>query len=283
MKKEIIKKMCVLGDGAVGKTSLIRRFVYDTFDDIYITTIGSKTTAKVLHIPFGNESIMLKLQIWDLLGQKGFAKLHVSSFKGANGVFMVTDITRKETLDSLEEYWIPKVQSLVGNIPFVILANKRDLMRKAKFTQEDLREFASRYNVPYYLTSAKNGRNVNQAFYALGRNMMDPRIGKPKFPSRPKIIHPHQIFEGERVEFARIIDIIIDDFCKGYSDFEDGMSVLERQFEMAKLDLSNPTIEALKRALDRLELVEQGIKKREIARADHLKRLRWLEEIQLGT
>ena len=65
--KDIVKKMCVIGEAAVGKTSLIRRFVVDKFDDRYIATIGSKTSAKSIHIPKGNLTIYLKLQIWDII------------------------------------------------------------------------------------------------------------------------------------------------------------------------------------------------------------------------
>ena len=93
--KEMMKKMLVLGDGAVGKTSLIRRYVYDRFEDKYIATIGTKTSAKTLKIPTDQDPITLKLQIWDILGQKGYRKLHNSSFRGTHGVFMVADITIK--------------------------------------------------------------------------------------------------------------------------------------------------------------------------------------------
>jgi small GTP-binding protein len=280
--REIMKKMLVLGDGAVGKTSLIRRFVLDRFDDKYIVTIGTKTSAKSLQIPVGREIMDLKLQIWDILGQKGFTKLHNTSFKGTNGVFMVADVTKKKSLLSIESYWLPKVHHLVGNVPFVILANKSDLIKSAEFTYEDLREFGARLKVPFYLTSARNGKNVKQAFYSLGIKMLEGREIRP-LPKleKPRIIHPRLLFEGEKGEITRLIDKIIDDFCKQYTSLEDAMPVLRRQFELAKLDLNHPSIEALKRAIDRLALVEMGIKKRDVARADHAKRLKWIEDLAL--
>ncbi len=275
-----MKKMLVLGDGAVGKTSLIRRFVLDKFDDKYLVTIGTKTSGKAIQIPTGSEVIDLKLQIWDILGQKGYTKLHNSSFKGTNGVFMVANITRKKSLFNLEAYWLPKVRHLVGNIPFVILANKSDLIREAEFTKEDLREFAARYKVPYYLTSAKNGKNVKQAFYTLGIRILESKSVGHLVPAKQRIIHPRLLFEGDKSEVTKLIDMIIDDFCKDYSDLEDAMPVLRRQFELAELDLNHPTLTALKKAIDRLALVEMDVKKREIARADHAKRLKWIEEVR---
>lgn len=276
--KEVQKKIILLGDGAVGKTSLIRRFVVDKFDDRYIVTIGSKITAKDLQITEDEKVFYLKLQIWDILGQKGYKKLHKTTFRGTDGVFMVADITRKDTLRSLETYWIPKVQSLVGPVPFVILANKSDLLQRAEFKEEELKEFATKYGVPYYLTSAKNGENVNRAFYSLGKKMLKLKVTELPKTHRPKIIHPRLIFEGEKGDVVRLIDKIIDDFCKEYGGLEDAMPVLRKQFEFAGLDPNSPTREALIMAIERLAEVEMGFKKREIAEANLNRRLKWIKE-----
>ena len=83
--REMMKKMCVIGDGAVGKTSLIRRFVVGNFDDKYVATIGAKTTAKHLEISRGDQTTHLKLQIWDILGARSHAKIQKTAFKGADG------------------------------------------------------------------------------------------------------------------------------------------------------------------------------------------------------
>lgn len=276
--KEVQKKIILLGDGAVGKTSLIRRFVVDKFDDKYIVTIGSKITAKDLQIAEDDKVFYLKLQIWDILGQKGYKKLHNSTFRGTDGVFMVADITRKDTLRSLETYWIPKVQSLIGPVPFIILANKADLMHRAEFREEELREFTKRYGAPYYLTSAKSGENVKKAFYILGKKLLKLKGSElPKMP-QPKIIHPRLIFEREKGDIVRLIDKIIDDFCKEYGDLEGAMPVLRKQFEFAGLDPNNPTREALIMAIERLAEVEMGFKKRESAEANLNKRLKWVKE-----
>lgn len=279
--KDIMKKMLIVGDAAVGKTSLVRRFVYERFDDKYLTTIGTKTSAKSLQFNQGKDLINLKLQIWDILGQKGYTKLHNSSFKGTNGVFLVADVTRKETLASLITYWIPKVQYLVGKVPMVILANKSDLIKEAEFTKKDLNNIASKFNSSYYLTSAKNGSNVDSAFHVLGKRMIEIKEAAAQKPSKNWVIHPRLLFEGDKSEISKIIDKIIDDFCRDYANLEDAMPIIKRQFELAELDLNHPTIEALTRAIDRLEKVEMHSKKRKIARADHEKRLKWLEDIRL--
>lgn len=270
--KEYQKKVLILGDGAVGKTSLIRRFVVDKFDDKYILTIGSKVTAKALKIEMHGEPIYLKLQIWDILGQKGYKKLYSSTFRGSKGVLLVADITRKETLQNLEDYWIPTIQKFVGNIPFVILANKSDLGKAAKFKEKELKEFAGKYNAPSYITSAKTGENADLAFQVLGKIMIKSKQTDIS-PQSDKIIP-----EVDNGGFADIIDRIINDFCKEYNRPLDAMPILRKQFELAKLDLKKPTQETLTEAIERLAEIERGFKDLETVEANRKKRLKWIGE-----
>ena len=268
---EYRKKILLIGDAAVGKTSLIRRLVVDIFDDKYITTIGTKITVKDMQITVEDEMVYLKFQIWDILGQKGYTKLYNASFKGAHGVLFVADLTRKETLDSLKNYWIPQVREVIGTMPFIILANKSDLVTKAQFGVEELQDFAKAFNVPFYLTSAKNGDNVNDAFNTLGKKMFQSRGPSPKLKDT-------RIIEEAKSANALLIDRIIDDFSKGYGGLEEAMPVLRRQFELANLDLNHPTKEALVSAVERLADVEAGFKKMEIAQANLRRRLKWIKE-----
>jgi Ras-related protein Rab-1A len=274
--KEIQKKIILLGDGAVGKTSLIRRFVVDKFDDKYILTIGSKITAKNIQIQKNDKTFQMKLQIWDILGQKGYEKLHKSTFRGTDGVILVTDITRKTTLSSLKNYWIPEVHKIAGRIPFVILANKSDLLGNAAFDEEDLREIALNFDAAYFYTSAKYGDNVDKAFYAIGLGIIERRR------SEARRYFSSEFLESEKGEMADLIDKIIDDFCTQYGKIEDAMPVLRKQFELAKLDLNNPSIEALKKAIERLAQIETNFKEKKIADANRTKRLKWIRDINRG-
>ncbi|UCE73032.1 MAG: GTP-binding protein [Methanomassiliicoccales archaeon] len=274
--KEVQKKIILLGDGAVGKTSLIRRFVVDKFDDKYILTVGSKITAKEIQINMKEQVFIVKLQIWDILGQRGFTKLHQSSFRGTHGVFLVADITRMDTLRSLRTYWVPEVQKIAGSVPFVILVNKYDLMDNAKFNEEELTEFASKYKVPFYFTSAKNGDNVKKAFYTLGKSMIELKgIPQPK-PQETKIV------ADSNIGMVEVIDWIIDDFCMEYGKHEDAMPVVRKQFKLAKLDLKNPSKDALRLVIERLATVEKGFKEWEIVEANRIKRLKWIKDIDRG-
>lgn len=165
-KRQFVKKICLLGDGEVGKTSLIRRYVLDKFDDQYIQTFGAKATKKVLDLEYVN----LTLMIWDVLGQKTYKALHSSYYTGANGALLVCDMTRPETLEHLE-HWTADLFEVSGKIPVVVLGNKSDL--EMRIDPLDLEAFAATLGSSAMLTSARTGQNVQEAFQALGEKTME--------------------------------------------------------------------------------------------------------------
>jgi small GTP-binding protein len=175
--REVIKKICLLGDPAVGKTSLIRRYVFDMFDDKYITTIGTKVTKKTVVVPGPvqpSADIRITLLIWDILGQREYQRLHPVYYQGAEGALIVCDSTRKETIGNLAT-WVTSFKNVVGNVPVVFLINKSDLVDPEKFDRTEIDSLSRQHHAPYLPTSAKNGLNVERAFItvseALARNL----------------------------------------------------------------------------------------------------------------
>ena len=163
--REVIKKICLLGDPAVGKTSLIRRYVFDMFDDKYITTIGTKVTKKTVMVaPTGTASgVKITLLIWDILGQREYQRLHPVYYQGAEGALIVCDSTRKETIGSLST-WVTSFKNVVGPVPVVFLMKKSDLVDPEKFDRTEIEGLCKQHNAPYLPTSAKSGLNVEKAF-----------------------------------------------------------------------------------------------------------------------
>ncbi len=180
-RKRIQRKICLLGDGAVGKTSLIRKYVMDKFDDKYLPTIGTKVSRKEIVIPFQKEKIVVDLTIiiWDIVGQKAYQKLRRMYYQGANGALVVCDITRRDTLESIRE-WTKSLFQVSKPVPVLLLANKSDLIHKAEFKPPDLEAIAAEFRSPYFYTSAKSGANVNRAFHRLGELMVYPIIRKKR-------------------------------------------------------------------------------------------------------
>jgi small GTP-binding protein len=163
----IKKKICMLGIFAVGKTSLVQRFVKSIFSEKYLTTVGVKIDKKTLNV--GNQ--VVDLMLWDLHGEDEFQKLQISYLRGASGYFLVADGTRASTLDGvlrLKE----TVDKALGKIPFLLLVNKLDLLdewavdegRLARLLEEDW---------TILKTSAKSGQGVEEAFLALATKTME--------------------------------------------------------------------------------------------------------------
>ena len=162
------KKVCLLGDFSVGKTSLIRRFVYDAFTDKYITTVGTKISSKIVKI---SDEIEVNIMIWDIVGNLFYKTLQLSYFKGSNGGLLVYDITREDTLINLRN-WVDRFQKVVGKVPLIFIANKIDLKDQVKFGLKESEDVLREFNSPFFVSSAKTGENVEKIFNTLGKNMV---------------------------------------------------------------------------------------------------------------
>jgi len=172
--KEVMKKICLLGDPAVGKTSLIRKFVYDRFDDKYITSIGTKVSTKDMYLknawPDGRDVHMVLL-IWDILGQREHATLHAVFYRGAEGALIVGDTTRMDTMRSLD-HWAGNFRAVVGSAPVVFLGNKSDLPIAEDFDDGVVASLKEKYSTEFIFTSAKTGENVERAFSMIAEKLL---------------------------------------------------------------------------------------------------------------
>lgn len=175
--KKLMKKVCLLGDGAVGKTSLIRKFVFDTFDDKYIMTFGTKVSKKDVTMTRNGQEFNMTFIIWDILGQRVHDNIHSAYYQGASGAFIVCDTTRLETLEHLEE-WIHVFRNVNKDSPVVLLANKSDLVNDMQFGEDEMRDIAAKYSMKFHLTSAKTGAHVEESFIELGSEVIDLHLKK---------------------------------------------------------------------------------------------------------
>lgn len=164
--KVIQRKICLLGDIAVGKTSLVRRFVEGKFDDKYLSTIGVKISRKTLEQPDSK----LNLLIWDLAGGDDFSKAGASYLRGAAGALIVCDLTRPDTINAYH-YYAEQLKEISPQAKLLFLGNKSDLEDKRRLTDEQLAEASQRWDSSYLLTSAKTGLNVEEAFQLLAQHM----------------------------------------------------------------------------------------------------------------
>ena len=160
------KKICMLGSFAVGKTSLVRRFVESIYSDVYQTTVGVKVDKKNVQV----NGTDLTLVLWDIYGEDDYQKMHWTYLRGASGYLLVADGTRKATIDkafSLEQ----RVREEVGAIPFVFVINKCDLSQDWE-VDSALQAQLTEKNWNLLRSSAKTGEGVEEAFALLTRKIL---------------------------------------------------------------------------------------------------------------
>ena len=156
----------MLGSFAVGKTSLVQRFVNSIFSEKYHTTIGVKIDQKRVQV----ENTEVNLMLWDIHGEDEFQKVKPAYVMGASGYFIVLDGTRRNTVQKGMELQ-QMVQKTIGEVPYLILVNKSDLKEQWELHDDDLALLREK-GTPVLLTSAKTGEAVEQAFVELTRQML---------------------------------------------------------------------------------------------------------------
>lgn len=158
-------KIVFLGEGAVGKTSLVGRFVYNSFEGDYLATIGTDIHLKMVQV----EDTLVKLVIWDIAGQDNFSQLRRAYYQNASGAFFVFDTSRPETIARIDE-WLKALHAVAGDIPLVMLENKVDL--KSAVTKEQKEQIIKKYGLKIIPTSAKEDTNVEDAFQEMTRKIL---------------------------------------------------------------------------------------------------------------
>ena len=164
------RKICLIGDFGVGKTSLIRQFVDRQFSDRYLSTVGVKISKKMLEVAVADELRSLQLLIWDIEGQTKFKPISSSYFQGAKGAIMVGDATRQETLEQLTVH-IQHFLSINPKSQIAIALNKADLV-DSETMERYLERYCEAQIFAIYSTSAKTGENVDRLFHQLADRLI---------------------------------------------------------------------------------------------------------------
>ena len=162
MSADYIIKLLTLGETEVGKTSIVLRYSDDKFHDNKIATIGIDFKIKI--IKKGNERI--KVSIYDTAGQERFKNIVKHYYKGANGVLLIYDITKRDTFEKLE-FWLEDLKENsdnLNNLFIYLIGNKNDLEERREVDFEEANKFAKEKNIPYIEVSAKTGNNIKKLF-----------------------------------------------------------------------------------------------------------------------
>ncbi len=164
----VTSKVCVVGDFAVGKTSVVERFVNNQFSDKYLTTVGVKVDTK--EIEHDDLSVSHKLVMWDVAGSDRFGHTEFAYLRGASGYIFVADGTRSLTLKSVHDLR-EQITERYGAAPCVLLVNKKDLTGQWEVSEKQFQQLVEKYcNV--YSTSAKTGDEVETALRNLSTQVL---------------------------------------------------------------------------------------------------------------
>lgn len=165
----LTSKVCVVGDFAVGKTSVVERYVNNHFSEKYLTTVGVKIDTKEIEFP--DRGILQKLVIWDVAGADRFGPIEMAYLRGANGYIYVADGTRPLTLGAIDTIH-GQISDAYGLAPVVMLVNKRDLVAEWGVSGERLSTVRATYG-DVYETSAKSGDKVESAIFRLAEKILE--------------------------------------------------------------------------------------------------------------
>ena len=157
---EMMFKVVLVGDSFVGKTNIMSKYLKNEFHEDSKATVGVEFGSK----QFTVEGHSIKAQIWDTAGQERYKAITSAYYKGAKGAFIVYDITRKQSFESVEK-WVSDVQSVADKkITILLIGNKSDLEDQRQVTKEQGEEKANKLEIAFMETSAFSGENLDKAF-----------------------------------------------------------------------------------------------------------------------
>ena len=160
-------KIMVLGESKVGKTSLIKRYTKDQFGGVYLTTVGMDFQDKIIEI----EDKKVRLQVWDTAGQERFRNVTKSYFQSSQGLLVVYDITDKESFEKIN-FWVDNIKNNAPeNAKLILVENKCDLANERKVSYEEGENYAKKFNIKFFESSAKDGTNVKEFFFYLANEI----------------------------------------------------------------------------------------------------------------
>ena len=170
MKKNYIFKILIAGDAAVGKTSLLLRYVEDRFDERSKMTLGVDFFLKQVNLDSG---INCLFQLWDLGGQERFRHLMTSYVAGARAALLLIDLTREPDMKSIVQ-WLNIVRLHDINLPTILVGTKDDLDELIVVNSEIAEEIKATFNLTHYIkTSSKTGKNVKEVFDYMAKMLMN--------------------------------------------------------------------------------------------------------------
>ncbi len=165
-------KIVLIGESGVGKTSIISRYINNTFDLQVLTSSSAQFISKTITL---SDDTALKLDIWDTAGQEKFRSLAKIFYKDAKVIILVYDITNKMSFDNIKNYWFNEIEeNSISDVILAIVGNKDDLYEMEQVSIEEGKKFAKEKNAIFKRTSALSNRNIESLFLDIARKIINP-------------------------------------------------------------------------------------------------------------
>jgi len=175
-------KLLLIGDSGVGKTCVLFRFSEDQFNSTFISTIGIDFKIRTIEL----DGKKVKLQIWDTAGQERFRTITTAYYRGAMGIMLVYDITNLKSFENIKN-WIRNIEEHAsGDVEKMILGNKKDMEEKRVVAEEKGQMLAMDYGIKFLETSAKEGDNIEKAFFTMAKDIKTKMENKMDNSSKSK-------------------------------------------------------------------------------------------------
>ena len=176
-RTEMIFKIIVIGDPAVGKTSLLTNFCGEKFNYEYVPTVGVNITKEPVTIKDNmGKDITVNLMVWDIAGQPQFYMLHRPYFNGADGMMLVYDITRSSSFSNINNWYSTSVKYGLSGIPRILIGNKIDLKDERKIILPMAEHLSEKIGAPFFEASAITGENVKSIFQKIAELTLNSKL-----------------------------------------------------------------------------------------------------------
>ena len=161
-----------LGNSAVGKTSYILRYTEKTFEEVYLTTLGIDFKTKIIKLPNNQK---YRIDYYDTAGQERYKSISLNAIKNTQGVILMYDITNKKSFDAITKWMKDIIEAKGQDFPIVLLGNKCDMEQERQVTKDEGEQLAQKYNLSFFETSNKTGKNIEEAGLELINKILDIR------------------------------------------------------------------------------------------------------------
>ena len=192
-------KVVLIGKSGVGKTSIISRYITDTFKDSLMTTPGANFTTKKVDFPQYKKSI--KFEIWDTAGQERYRSLAKVFYNNAAACLLVFDITNKDSFDDIKNYWIPEIkENGQKDIILALAGNKSDNYLKEQVSDNEGKALAKEINAIYMRTSAKLNSSIDEIFNVIGNKFLNPEMEITSNLTREEMIQKSEKLRRDKIK-----------------------------------------------------------------------------------